>query len=38
MINIALVGCGDWASKIINEINLNKNYNLTQLFVERKNF
>ena len=36
MINIALVGCGDWASKIINEINLNKNYNLNSI-VCRKN-
>ena len=36
MINIALVGCGNWASKIINEINLNKNYNLNSI-VCRKN-
>ena len=36
MINIALVGCGNWASKIINEINLNKNYNLSSI-VCRKN-
>ena len=36
MINIALVGCGHWASKIINEINLNKNYNLKSI-VCRKN-
>ena len=36
MINIALVGCGNWASKVINEINLNKNYNLNSI-VCRKN-
>ena len=36
MINIALVGCGNWAFKIINEINLNKNYNLNSI-VCRKN-
>ena len=36
MINIALVGCGNWAFKIINEINLNKNYNLHSI-VCRKN-
>ena len=36
MIDIALVGCGNWAFKIINEINLNKNYNLNSI-VCRKN-
>ena len=29
MINIAIVGCGDWALKIINEINNNNKFNLT---------
>ena len=36
MINIGLVGCGDWALKIIDEISNNKNYNLTSI-VCRKN-
>ena len=38
-LNIALVGCGNWASKIINEINLNKNYNLNSIVCRnKKNF
>ena len=36
MVNIALVGCGDWALKIIDEINNSKNYNLISI-VCRKN-
>ena len=36
MVNIALVGCGDWALKIIDEINKSKNYNLISI-VCRKN-
>ena len=33
MVNIALVGCGDWALKIIDEINNSKNYNLISMYV-----
>ena len=36
MINISLVGCGNWALKIIDEINDSKNYNLISI-VCRKN-
>ena len=31
MINIGVVGCGDWASKIINEINRNNKFNLNSI-------
>ena len=36
MINIAIVGCGDWALKIINEINNNKKFNLTSIVCRKK--
>ncbi len=39
MINIGIVGCGNWASKIINEISDNKKFNLTSIVCrKRKNF
>ena len=38
MIKIALVGCGNWASKIIKEIDLNRNYILNLLFVGKRKF
>ena len=38
MINIAVVGCGNWAFKIINEINLNKNYNLNSIVCRKNKF
>ena len=36
MINIAVVGCGNWASKIINEINKNNKFNLTSIVCRKK--
>ncbi len=36
MINIAIVGCGDWALKIINEINNNNKFNLTSIVCRKK--
>lgn len=39
MHNIALVGCNNWALKIINEISLNKHYNLNSIVCRnKKNF
>ena len=37
MINIGIVGCGEWSSKLINEINNNNNFNLTSI-VCRKDY
>ena len=36
MINIAVVGCGNWASKIINEINNNNKFKLTSIVCRKK--
>ena len=36
MINIAVVGCGNWASKIINEINIHNKFNLTSIVCRKK--
>ncbi len=36
MINIGIVGCGEWSSKIINEINNNKNFNLTSIVCRKE--
>ncbi len=36
MINIAIVGCGDWALKIIDEINKNNKFNLTSIVCRKK--
>ncbi len=36
--NIGIVGCGDWASKIINEINQHNSFNLTSIVCRKKNF
>ena len=36
MINIAVVGCGNWASKIINEIKIHNKFNLTSIVCRKK--
>ncbi len=36
MINIGIVGCGKWASTIINEINDNKDFNLNSIVCRKK--
>ena len=36
MINIAVVGCGNWASKIINEINIHNKFNLRSIVCRKK--
>ncbi len=36
MIKIALVGCGNWASKIIKEIDSNRNYILNSIVCRKK--
>ena len=36
MINIAVVGCGNWALKIINEINIHNKFNLTSIVCRKK--
>ena len=37
MINIGIVGCGNWAIRIIDEINCNKHFNLTSIVCRKKN-
>ena len=36
MINIGIVGCGDWAFKIVNELNINKKFNLKAIVCRKK--
>ena len=37
MLNIGIIGCGQWSKKVIREIEINKNYNLTAI-VCKNNF
>ena len=36
MIDIGVVGCGNWSTKIINEINKNNNFNLTSIVCRKQ--
>ena len=36
MIDIGVVGCGNWSTKIINEINKNNKFNLTSIVYENR--
>lgn len=43
MLNIGIIGCGDWSKKVLSEIEINKNYQLTSMVcrdntVQEKNF
>ena len=31
MLNIGIIGCGDWSKKVLSEIEVNKNYQLTSI-------
>lgn len=31
MLNIGIIGCGQWSKKVLSEINVNKNYQLTSI-------
>ena len=36
MIDIGVVGCGNWSTKIINEINKNNKFNLTSIVCRKQ--
>lgn len=43
MLNIGIIGCGDWSKKVLSEIEVNKSYQLTSIvcrdnYIQKENF